>query len=364
MKQKIKVFEVIPTLGGGGAEKVVIELADGLDNNLFDVTIISLYDSTYAIDSRVAYCEQKGIKIVYLNKKSGFDFGLLRRLVQLISKEKPDVVHTHLYSYKYVVLLDAFFKYKHIHTFHSTIGYERGIFDFLLKVDSKIGKTHFAVLVERFIIDMQKRYHVKNERVSCIHNGIDETLFCKKDRLANKENITFITVGSLISVKNHDCLLAAFEKLEKRRNNQDLLYIIGDGDRKAELVDICRNKGIDQNVVFTGNVSNVVDYLHKADVYVCSSHFEGMSLAIVEAASTGLPLICSNTGGTGDVVGENAVLFNDNDSDKLEELMYQMATDYEYRKDYTNRAVKLSMKYTQKTMVRNYEKLYTDTKQF
>lgn len=357
-KEKLKVFEIIPTLGGGGAEKVVIDLADGLDRELFDVTIVSLYDSSYAIKSRVEFCERKGIRIVYLDKALGFDFGLLIRLIRLIRCEKPDVIHTHLYSYKYVILLDSFFSYKHIHTFHSIIGYEKGIFNLLLHLDALLGKTTFVVLVKRFVSEMKNRYHINDNRIKYVNNGIDLTAYPVIQRMFDKSDITFVTVGSLIPVKNHRCLLLAFVQLEKERHNRDKLYIVGDGSDEAKLKQLCVEHKIDKNVIFTGNVPNVVDYLSIADIYVCSSHFEGVSLAILEAASTGLPLICSNVGGTTDVVGDSAVMFEDDDVAGLVGVMREMAINPKYRQNYSIRAVKMSEDFSKENMISNYQNIY------
>lgn len=65
-----------------------------------DVIAVSLYSENTAITDRL---DKKGVRIEYLDKKPGFDASVIIKLVHLFKKEKPDVVHTHIYASKYAL---------------------------------------------------------------------------------------------------------------------------------------------------------------------------------------------------------------------------------------------------------------------
>lgn len=355
--EKIKILQIIPTLGGGGAEKFVLDLANYLDKGNFDIKVVSLFDKSLATEARLNYVDEKNIDVVFLDKKPGFDISLIFKLARLIKKEKPDIIHTNIGSYRYIAVLTWFLSFKHVHTMHSVIGNEDKISSLLLRINSAIRKTHFVTLLPVFESDMKKIYHTNDGKICNIANGVDSEVYVPINRDYDSDT-TFITVGSLIPVKNHECILKAFFELEKVRGENDHLIVVGDGYLKQELVDTVNLYNLQDNVTFTGNVENVIDYLACADVYVCASHYEGVSLAILEAASTGLPMICSNTGGTRDIINDNGVLFDDDDWKTLEQEMLKMCTDWEYRCFYSNRTKNIRNVFSLENMVQKYEILY------
>lgn len=359
MSDPIKVWEMIPTLGGGGAEKMVLDLAHGLGENGVDTTVISLYGPEHAAQNRLEFARDRGLNIRYMNKKSGFDPGLLFKLAKLIRKERPDIIHTHLSSFQYVMLLGYVLKIKHIHTMHSIAGREKKAYEKLLKTASKHDRTCFVALSEEIGKQMKTLYGTDPERLHCIPNGIDRDHFKRIERKFDINRAGFITVGSMIPVKNQRMLIDAFSMVEKQRNNRDRLVILGDGSLRDELTSRIAELGLDDIVSLPGNVSDVRKYLYEADVFVMTSHYEGVSLALLEAASTGLPVLVTNTGNTPSVVLDDAILIDDEDAEHLAAEMLNIAQNAEYRKLYSDKAEILSSRHDKKRMVRSYIDLYT-----
>lgn len=357
MHNKLKVWEIIPTLGGGGAEKMVLDLSQGLGEKC-EVTIISLYGPEHASANRKEFADANKLHVQYLNKKKGFDANILWKLAGLIRKEKPDIIHSHIEAFQYVSVLSVFWGFVHVHTMHSIVGRESKVYQHLLMRASKYERTYFVVLSEEIGKQMKSIFGTRDKRLYCIPNGIDREYFYYVDRPIKKEGLVFITVGSLIPVKNQKMLIDAFSIVEKNRNNSDSLIILGDGSLKDELKKQIRQKQLEDNVLMPGNVSDVRKYLFNADAFVMTSHYEGVSLALLEAASTGLPIIVTNTGNTKSVVENDAILIEDNNAVQLAAEMQRIAENSDLRKQYIEKSINLSSRFDKNKMVHSYLGVY------
>lgn len=113
----MKIFQVIPHLGSGGAERFVVDLSNELARQGHDVTLLTLYDlvGTHGfykdeIDSKV--------RVVTFHKSLGLSIRSIIKVAQFIRKEKPDVIHSHVNSLQYTVVPQIFFG-KGVHTVHN-----------------------------------------------------------------------------------------------------------------------------------------------------------------------------------------------------------------------------------------------------
>ncbi|WNB16865.1 glycosyltransferase family 4 protein [Marivirga arenosa] len=117
----------------------------------------------------------------------------------------------------------------------------------------------------------------------------------------SSENKVWINVGSFVKEKNHGFLLEIFAEYLKD-NQENELWLIGDGKLRTELEEQAKNLGIQQNVKFLGYQNNAVEYIKAADIMVMPSKIEGLPGVILEALSCGVPVIASNVGGIPEVV--------------------------------------------------------------
>lgn len=358
---KMRIMQIIPTLGGGGAENMVLQLAYGLRKQFdAEVVVVSLYDKGYATTGRLEFAHKNNIKVLFLNKKAGFDIALLKQMSKLIKRIKPDIIHTHLHAFQYILLLRIIHKFNHFHTVHSIAGRENIIYESCFKIASKLNTTSFIALTPSIENDMKTRYGVNKRQIKCIANGVDLSRFMFKERRYCASKTTFVIVGSLIPVKNHSLLINAFKTLCEKRNYRDNLIIVGDGELKNSIFHMIEQLGISQNVKLTGNVDNVADYLYTSDVFVLCSKYEGVSLALLEAAATGLPLIVTSTGGTPEIVKDDAILVPDDNPKELSDAMLLLANDCEKYNMYCMRSANIGKRYSLEKMVATYYCYYKE----
>jgi glycosyltransferase involved in cell wall biosynthesis len=109
------------------------------------------------------------------------------------------------------------------------------------------------------------------------------------------ERPLLITVGRLMVDKGFHDLLLAFAKVRKIYPKA-FLVIVGDGELKQELQAYATSLGLDDHIRFTGLRDDVSKVLLAGDIYVNSSHREGMSVAMLEAMAAGLPILATNVG--------------------------------------------------------------------
>ena len=117
---------------------------------------------------------------------------------------------------------------------------------------------------------------------------------------------------------------------------------------------------IEKNVVFTGNVSNVEDYLAKADIFVMTSDYEGLPLSAIEAMAAGLPIISTRAGGVVNLIQDqvNGILVDIGDEKEITEAILDLCQNFDKRKQLGDQAKYSVKKYSVENMVHQYEELY------
>ena len=132
-----------------------------------------------------------------------------------------------------------------------------------------------AIEVERFVFDGKIRDKIRQE------NG-----------LAQKHVVGH--VGRFMKQKNHCFLLAVFEEVA-RRDPEAVLVLLGEGERQDAVRRTVQERGLQDRVLFTGNVGNANEWYNAFDVFVLPSIWEGLPLVGVEAQANDLPCLFSDT---------------------------------------------------------------------
>jgi glycosyltransferase involved in cell wall biosynthesis len=97
--------------------------------------------------------------------------------------------------------------------------------------------------------------------------------------------------------KNHSLLLKAWALLAPAIRETAQLAIVGDGPLRKTLLQEAENLGVGQSVIFPGHSENVATWYKAADLFVLASNYEGLSNAMLEAMSSGLPVVITAVGG-------------------------------------------------------------------
>lgn len=353
----MKVLQIIPMFKLAGAETMCENLCKALQNQGCDVVAVSLYTEHTPITDRL---ENAGIKVIYLGKRRGFDFSIFVKLYQLMKKERPEVVHTHIYAARYALPVAAFCGIpKKIHTVHNIAQQEQA------KAGKIVNKFMFkhcgvvpAALSEEVKKTVEEVYKLSAEKIPVIFNGVDLSNCKVKEDYTKRDEFKIVHIGRFMDVKNHAMILKTFALFAKQHTDATL-QLIGDGELRKDMEQLAQELGVENSVEFAGLQSNVYPWLHDADIFILPSKFEGMPMTLIEAMGTGLPIIASAVGGVPDMLtdGENAMLIKP-ESEQLLASLEMLYHDESIRRVLGQKALQRSLAFSSETMAQRYIEIY------
>lgn len=356
----MKVMQIIPMFKLAGAETMCENLCYALRDQGCKVIAVSLYTEHTPITDRL---EHTGIRVEYLEKKKGFDFSTIVKLYRLIKKEKPEVVHTHIYAARYALPVAVFCGIpSKIHTVHNVAQQEQAKAG---KIVNKFLFRHCGVVPVALSEEVKKTveavYGIPEQKIPVVFNGINLSKCQVKEDYTKKKEFIIIHIGRFMDVKNHGLILRSFAKFVKQHPDAKL-QLLGEGELREKMEQLAKSLQIDGSVEFAGLQSNVYPWLHNADVFILPSKFEGMPMTLIEAMGTGLPIIASDVGGVPDMLtdGKDALLIKPS----IEKLLYAMNVLYDdasMRKQLGKNAREKSKLFSAETMAQKYIAIYKRT---
>jgi glycosyltransferase involved in cell wall biosynthesis len=198
-------------------------------------------------------------------------------------------------------------------------------------------------------------------RASCVvPNCVDTDFFSLPPTLPSKRSFVFLAVAHLTPNKGIDILLRAFTA--RFRGDVDAsLRIGGDGPIRKELMSLCEQLAMSHRVQFLGALSKegVRAAMWEADALVLPSFHETFGVVLIEAMSTGLPLIAARSGGPDDIVtSEVGILVEPGNVEELSEAMQSILDGRRFvRSLLRERAV---AKYAQSVCAGTLRRIYED----
>lgn len=327
-----------PTSGGGGAEKQVQTLCRHLPDYV-NATIITPRVSGGSTEKNDIV---DGIPVIRIAYPYISHIGGLIMLVKLAyyifkNKNKISAIHCHIANNMAAIssLLGWIFNIPTVVKLTGWLELEYGILSNNNSLVNKFKRFLIkrATAIQSTSRDMQTRllaFGFDPERVHFIPNSVDTYKFKPdsdhKSSLKYKLNISsdfvMIFIGRLVPEKSLDTLLNAWSQ-SINLNSSATLLIVGEGVLRPELESLCKDLGINQQVIFVGAVSDVSDYLKISDVGVLPSEFEGLSNSLLESMAAGLPMIGSRVSGTVDMIedGKSGWIFNAGDTNHLAKII-------------------------------------------
>ncbi len=363
--KKAVLVHIISNLGVGGAETVLYQLLRRLDMKQFDHKVIYFYDGPYVQKIRdlgIPVYQIKGIMFLY-------DPIFLFRFFSLIKQLQPDCLHTVLWSANFLGRIAAW-KYvlplvQSLHNNQDQNGFLRRLIDrFSPKVSGPV------VAVSEGVGQSIALYTpwITNQRVCVIKNGIDSFEVQKQaalDHLSREDlglssdHFVIGTVGRFEPVKNFSFLLTAFAVLYDKYRKERLV-LVGQGSQEQFLRRRAYYLGIDEAVTFVTGQS-AYKYYALFDCFVMTSYKEGLSMALLEAMSMGLPCIVISSELQHDVLvnEKNGLLIAPGNPQFLADALDRLARDPELRIRLGNEAKKtIEQSFTIDSMVSGYTKIY------
>jgi len=152
----------------------------------------------------------------------------------------------------------------------------------------------------------------------------------RKSIAINEDDFMVISVGELNKNKNHQVIIRATAKLR----NENIKYVLcGQGPLVTELRKLSNELGIENQIKFLGFRKDIPELMHVADLFAFPSFREGLSLSLMEAMASGLPVVCSDIRGNSDLIedGKGGHLVKPNDIDGFINMIKKLKEDESLR---------------------------------
>ena len=301
---------------GGGVEVVVAEVGRRLVQMGHEVAVVTLDSVERPVTSEHDGVMVRRIPSVRLNRLVGLELrvstSVNRELMKMVEEFAPDVVNAHhLYFTSTPAALRAAKRFAvpavltlHVASMEEFDGW-RGVAARLYERSMAgrfLGQADAIVAVSDAVALSIRRYTA--EEATVIPNGVDVNRFYPKPgKRSSRGRVVF--VGRLIANKGPDRVLSAFQQVLQAVPSATLT-MVGDGTMRRTLQRYVTSNDLSGSVEFLGLRRDVDTLLRDCDVFVRPSLVEGMPLAVLEAMSSGLPVVASDVGGVREVV-ENEV---------------------------------------------------------
>lgn len=367
-RSKIKIICVIPSLVGGGAEKIMITLLNNFSRDSYDLSLV-------LFEAKGVYMEMipSDIKVITLGKKNRFDFfALALKLCRVFSQEKPDVVLSFLW---YANLITIIAKKLSSNKPPVIVGV-RNVMTKLLKEERGgwfkgflIRKLYpyadiVTVLSNTMRDDMERNFMTPAGILRVLLNPMDiskiEALSAESpDHPWFSDDIpVIISVGRLHVQKDFPTLIKAFATL--RKNGSFRLIILGEGGDRDALTKLITELNLSDSIELPGFAKNPYSYIKKSALFVMSSTHEGLPGALIEAMICGTPVVACACPSTAEVISDNVngLLSPVSDPDALCAAMLRILDDETLSRRLAQRGRHDCEKYALKKILSEYDEMF------
>lgn len=371
---KNKILFVYGPLGGGGAERVLIDLLSNLDYSKYEVDLCLIINKGILL-SEVP--EQVNIiplwqdynlyyKIAYrLSIWFGNNTMFRRVLAEKITKDY-DVEISFLEGIPlklHALMATKAKKLTWVHCDLFNFPYEAKQFakgEELLaynKMDGVICVSNDALHA------FEKRFPSCTSNRMVIYNPID---IAKIMRLANEvkekssEFFTIVTVGRLTNQKKMDRVIRLAVRF-KQEQIKACFQIIGDGELKEELLALRKKLDVEDTVEFTGFIRNPFSYIKNANLLLLSSGYEGFGLVVCEAMALGVPVVSTKTAGPTEIIEHNKYgLLCEHDDESIYRAVKRMIEEDDLRMHYKEVGIQRAQDFSVKNMVSQFDQMINE----
>lgn len=286
---KIRILFCIDTLGGGGAEKLLIDILKRFDYEKYAIDLLVLFEEgIYFADipEEVSWFFSGSEKVK--NRFYDIEIAFLEGLAVKYIAERGSVavkiawVHIDLYNFHWTK------------SFYKSDEHEYEVYQ-------KMNKIIFVT--ENIKRQFERLFGGIHAELLVIHNFIDQSDLLKKSEgyKVSKRKFTLCSIGRLTPMKGYLSLIQTVHRLVDDGLDFDL-WIVGEGEQRMVLEDLIQERSLSNIVFLQGFHKNPIPFLKEADVFVSSSSVEGFSLVIGEALCLGKPVVATKNAGSEEVL--------------------------------------------------------------
>ncbi len=295
-----KICLFVPSLGGGGAERMIVTLANGFAGRGYAVDLV-------LAQAKGHFLQQVSSKVRIIDLNVSRTFKSLFGLVRYLRRERPAVILSTLSNANVVMLIAGRLSgattrivVREACTIppseHTSFSYK--VIIALMRLTYPFANQIIAIS-KGVAQDLIENFHLPEKKIRVIYNPTigSDFILKTKERINHPwfqpgEPPVIIGVGRLTIQKDFPTLIRAFAKTRKTRNIR--LVIFGEGDDCQELNCLAKSLNCEAHVAFLGFVENPYPYMCASALFVMSSRWEGFGNVLVEAMACGIRVISTD----------------------------------------------------------------------
>jgi len=364
--KRVKILHVIDSLGIGGAERVVINVVNGLDPEVFEQIVCCISSK-----GRSAQQLSEHARCMDLGKGAQADHLMPLKIARVIREERPHIIHTQSWAGIDGVLAHLIARGpRAVHSEHGR--------NFVAREPVRrnlVRRCVYHLVDVVFTISEEMRQYLcrttgfSYERMRVIPNGVDIAKIDSADGRGLREELGLSpqdcvigTVARFDPTKDLASLLRAFAHLcNLHRGNRLKLLLVGDGSERPALEKLAAEMEISDRLVLTGFKDDIPRILRIMDIFVLSSITEGLPIAVLEAMCARLPVVATNVGALPELVtgGVSGLLVEPRAPQAMAEKLAILVNDPELSRRFGASARrKIERDYSLDLMLRRYGELY------
>ena len=349
-KRKNNILHISRTMYIGGAERIVYQLSSDLKDEFDSVHVAStggLWEPKLEAQGIIHH------KIQDIDSKNPLTvLKLLLTIYQIIKTNDITLVHTHHRMAAFYIRLLKLINPKlvHVYTAHNVFKDKLSLYRFSLK-------NAYSIAVGQ-AVNQNLKDDVGVADSTVIYNGV----ILKQSNRQVDEIMKFdgIKLGCIARLSEQKGLTYLIDAISLISDENLRLFIVGDGELRAELENKVKELNLEDKVSFLGYRQDIVECINSFDFLVSSSLFEGLALNVIEAFMNGKTMVATDIPGINEVVTkENGILVPAKDARALASAIESLATDSTLRTRLAHQAKKdYEEKFSYPLFLENYRKFY------
>lgn len=371
---RCKTLFFIPSLDGGGAEKVMVEILRNIGRERIEPVLVLLYPFE---DSPYKYRLPKDIDVIVVQRTSDSFFAKIRqylRFVKTVLKENPDVIMSMLTHTNIMAVSAGLIAMKKVVISEHTALTEmirKGQGKRMLSLTTSVLVKIFYRFADSIIAvsegvgaDLKEGFGVPAGKIKLLHNPLDLkriSELCKAPAQHDffKDGVpVIVSAGRLVTEKGFDILLKAFRDVIRKMDAR--LIVLGEGPERQTLSRLADELAIADKVSFPGFQKDPYNFISSSDVFVLSSRYEGLPMVILEAMACGTPVISTDCNyGPEEILkhGDCGVLVANEDSHALSTAIQNLLVDRAQRARFSASGRTRANDFSRDKIVRRYEEV-------
>lgn len=354
----MNILYIITGLGLGGAEKVVMDLTDQMQQNGHQVKIAYL---TGQIEVKP---QSQNIEIIYLGLENITSILSASKKYRKIVKEyQPDIIHSHMVHANIFTRLNRLCCAvpRLINSAHSNI--EGGRLRMLAyRLTHSLADVTTNVS-RNAVKEFEKRKATPIGGIRVMYNGIDLNKFktqISNGTVFNTNHINFISVGRFHDAKDYPNLIQAVYLVKQKTNKPIKFYIAGDGELRPKLEQLIQQLNLNDDIYLLGSRTDVPNLLNEANFFILSSKYEGFGLVVAEAMACECFVISTDSSGPSEIMGDTGILVEPQNPEKLANAILQALslTEQEISENNIKARKRIEEYFSLETSVQNWLNIY------